>query len=156
MIKQDVGFILPVLENNPVIIEICRTILSLIDTNKRTEFCIFNNYSELAGLNGVPILPISHAKYFKGDLFVFDISSLLIVQNFPSVNNIYYYANNIAWTASYNNYSAWEKIFSKNNIKVIANNKYIYDIYNIAWNNSIGISERFEYEEIKQFLQKSN
>lgn len=156
MMKHDVGFILPVLENNNFIIEICRTILSLIDANKKTEFCIFNSYSELAGLNGVPILPISHAKYFKGDLFVFDISSLLIVKNFPSVNNIYYYAIDIAWTSSYSHYSEWEKIFSKNNIKIIANNKHIHDIYNIAWDNSIGISERFEYEEIKEFLQKPN
>lgn len=152
MIKNDIGFMLPVLDNNSFIVEICRTILTLINANKRMQICIFNHHTDMPNLHGVPILPISHAKYFKGDIFVFDISSLLIAVNFPGTNNIYYYVNETCWSSSYSNYSAWKKIFSKDNIKIIANNQYIHDLYNIAWNNSIGISERFEYEEISKLL----
>jgi hypothetical protein len=152
MIKNDIGFIMPVLDNNPLIVEICRTVLTLINQNKKMQICIFNHYTEMANLHGAPILPISHAKYFKGDLFVFDLSSLLIAINFPGVNNIYYYATDICWSSSYSNYSAWKKIFYKPNIKIIANNENIHDIYHIAWDNSLGISERFSYEEIAKFL----
>jgi hypothetical protein len=96
----------------------------------------------------VPLLPISHARYFEGDLFVFDISSLLLSVNFPKTNNIYFFTNSTPWTASYNNYIEWKNIFNKSNVKIISNTKHIHDIYTIAWNNSIGIAENMTYDTI--------
>lgn len=148
MLKNNIGFMIPVLENNNFCTHLCSIVKSFIINNKKLDFCIFNQYCEMHDTYNVPLLPISHARYFEGDLFVFDISSLLLSVNFPKTNNIYFFTNSTPWTASYNNYIEWKNIFNKSNVKIISNTKHIHDIYTIAWNNSIGIAENMTYDTI--------
>jgi hypothetical protein len=152
MIKNDLGFILPMLEANEFTNNICNTAHRLINANQQKQVIIFNNDSTVIDLYGIPLMPVSYAKYFRGDLFVFDLSSLLVTINFPSATNVYFYATNTPWVNSYSNYMAWSKIFNNNRLKVISSNQYLHDIYTITWNNSLGIMEKFSYEQINQYL----
>lgn len=152
MIKNDLGFILPILEANNFTNDICNTVHNLIHINQQKQVIIFNNDCTMLDLYRIPLMPVSYAKYFTGDLFVFDLSSLLISINFPSATNIYFYATNTPWVSSYSNYMAWSKIFNHNRLKVISNNQYIHDIYTMTWNNSMGTMEKFSYEQINKYL----
>lgn len=152
MIKNNIGFIALSLENNNFSNHICSIVKAFILNNKRLDCCIFNQYCELHDTQNVPLLPVSHARYFDGDLFVFDVASLLMSVNFPKTKTIYFFTNSAPWTSSYSNYMDWKNIFNNNRVKIISNTKYIHDIYTIAWNNSIGIAENMTYETISKCL----
>lgn len=150
--KKDIGFLIPVLENNKACDIICETISSLITNRPSQQICIFNSYCEKLNTNNIPIVHINQAKFFKGSLVVFDLHCLELSASFPLVSNIYYYAQNIPWSNNQSHYQQWKQLFDKDNLKVISANKYIYDIYNIVWSNSIGISEVFNYETISKLI----
>lgn len=151
--SSDLGFFAIGLENNQLDNAICETIDKYIKNNKNNQIVIFNHYCEKINTYNIPILPISYSKYYAGDIVVFDIASLLIAVNSINSNNIYYYTQNVPWQISYNNYSDWEFIFRNKKLKVIAANEYIYNIYNIIWNNTIGICEEISYEKLSEFIR---
>lgn len=152
MLKTDIGFMMPVMENNNFCTYVCHLVKEFIDRNKRLNFCIFNQHCEIIDTKNVPLLPISHARYFDGHLFVVDMASLLLAVNFPKTHNVYFYTNTTPWTSSYSSYNEWKRIFAKDNLKVISNTNHIHDIYNIAWNNSIGIAENMTYETLSKYI----
>lgn len=153
MIKNDVGFILPSLKNEEQANLMCKLIKMLIDNNPKTQFCAFNQHCDLIDTSQVPLMPISHARYFIGDLFVFDFPSLIITVNFPTAKNIYYFTNATPWSTSYNEYESWANIFSKNNLKVISNSEDICEIYNLMWQNCLGTIKELNYETILSVLR---
>ena len=150
--QSDLGFFAITLENNTIHDNMCSLIEKYIFNNKNSQIVIFNHYCEKINTNNIPLLPLSYAKYYTGDIVVFDIPYLILASNSINSKNIYYYAQNIPWKISYNNYSDWERIFRNKKIKVISANQYIHDIYNIVWNNSVGISEDINYEKFCQFI----
>lgn len=152
MLKNDLGFVIPILENNNFGIHICQIIKKFIDQYPKYNFCIFNQYCETPDTQNVPLLPLSHARYFHGNLILFDIGSLLLASNFPTIEKIYFYTNASPWVSSYNNYYDWREIFDRKNIKIISNNQEIHDIYNIIWNNSLGVAETVSYESLSKFV----
>jgi|694.fasta_scaffold42684_6 hypothetical protein len=152
MLNSDIGFMMPILENNNFCNYICHTVKEFINHNKKFNCCIFNQYCELVDTKNVPLLPMSHARYFDGNLLVLDMASLLLSINFPKTKNIYFYTNITPWTSSYNNYNEWQKIFGKKNLKIISNSNHIHDIYNIVWNNSVGVVENMTYETLSKYI----
>jgi len=150
--NNDLGFLMPILDNNQSCNLACNTISKLILTRPKKQICIFNSYSEKIQTYNIPILHINQAKFFRGDMVVFDLYCLELCGSFSLLENVYYYAQNIPWSNNQSLYRQWKKLFDKNNVKIIAANKYINDMYNIAWSNSIGISETFDYETINNLL----
>lgn len=152
MIKNDIGFVLPSLKNEEQSQLMCVLIKLLIDHNPKTQFCIFNQHSDLVDTYKVPLLPMSHARYFNGDLFIFDFPSLVISINFPTIKNIYYFTNATPWSTSYNEYESWVNIFSRNNLKVITNKEDIGEIYGMMWNNKLSVIKELNYETVLSIL----
>lgn len=150
---SDLGFFAITLENSVLHDAICNMIEKYTTDNKQNQVVLFNHYCEKINTNNIPILPLSYSKYYNGDIVVFDIASLLIAINSINSQNIYYYAQNTPWQISYNNYTDWEFIFKNKKLKVIASNQYIYDIYDIIWNNTIGICEEISYEKFSKFIR---
>jgi hypothetical protein len=150
--NKDLGFLIPVLDNNQSSNIICNTISRFIQSRPKQQICIFNSYSERINTNNIPIVHINQAKFFDGNLIVFDLHCLQLSNLFPLIREVYYYAQNIPWSNGQNNYAQWKELFDRKNLKIISANKHIHDIYNIVWSNSIGISETFNYETVNKFI----
>lgn len=150
--NKDLGFLVPALDNNQSSNAIFSTVSGLIKSRPKQQICIFNSYCERIDTRNVPVVHINQAKFFNGNLIVFDLHCLQLSGLFPLINEVYYYAQNIPWSNNQSYYSQWKELFDRKNLKVISANKYIHDIYNIVWSNSIGISETFDYESINKFI----
>lgn len=153
MLKNSLGFVLLNIENNSYYEIIFDNIDRLIKNNPFTNIVIFNsNCDKLSTLN-IPILHINHAKFFNGDLWLFDIASLIITKNFTNINRKILYCNDTPWTKNRNtNYSEWQNIYD-NNIQFVTTSKYLFDIYSICWNEPVAVIENFNHEKIQQALQ---
>jgi hypothetical protein len=150
--NKDLGFLIPVLDNSQQSNNICNTITRLIGSRPKQQICIFNSYCEKIDTRNIPIVHINQAKFFDGDLIVFDLHCLELSNSFPLIQNTYYYAQNIPWSNNPAYYDQWKNLFNRPNIKIISSHKYIHDIYNIVWSNSLGISEAFDYETINKLI----
>ena len=150
---KDIGFMIPKISNTKQHDIILRTIRDFIDNNPSNQYVLFNSFYDKIETYSIPILHLSHAKLFHGDLMVFDHISLVISSRFPNISNLYYYAQNLPWLESRQSlYRDWKKIFTLDHLNIISSNQYIDDIYSICWKKTKGISEKFSYDEIKQII----
>jgi hypothetical protein len=152
MIKNDIGFIIPNLYNDDQSNALCEIISSLISQNKKYQFCIFNQYNELIDTKNVPLMPVSHSRYFPGDLVILDFPSLVMAGNFPTTKNIYYFTNSMPWSTSFNSYESWKKIFCNDKLKVFTNSDDITSIYNMLWNIKAQTIQEINYVTISSIL----
>jgi hypothetical protein len=150
--NKDLGTFCLTLENNSLHDKICGMLDNFIKYNADRHIVIFNQLCEKIDTGSVPLLPVSYSKYFHGNILTFDIASLLIAVECVNVQSVFFYAQNTPWTNSYNNYEDWQYLFGNKKLKIIANNQDTYNIYNMIWNNSIGICEEINYEKFKQFV----
>ena len=151
--NKDIGFLLIKMNNDSTYNRILKTISDFILNNPYNQYVIFNSFSDKIDTINVPILHINQAKFFYGNLFVFDFISCLLTQNFPNLSNRYLYTKDLFWTVDPgNSYNEWESILMKDNLNIITHNKYVHDIYDMCWKKPIGISENFTYEELKNIL----
>jgi hypothetical protein len=95
---------------------------------------------------------MSQAKFFKGNLIVFDVASLILSKKFINLSQRFYYAHEAPWTQYSMDYKYWLDIFSSKDLNIITKNQQLYDIYDICWKKPIGISEDFSYETIKDLV----
>lgn len=156
MIKNSLGFLLPYIDNTEQYNIIFNNISKLIQNNIYSNILVFNSRCDKISTNNIPILHINHAKFFKGDLFLFDISGLILTKQFTNVNRKLLYCNDMPWLKIRNtNYSEWEGLYYNNNsgIDFIVTNKYLYDIYSLCWKQPIGTMENFDYEKIQELLR---
>ncbi len=153
MIKNNLGFLLPYIDNTAEYNIIFQNISKLIKHNIYTNIVIFNSRCDKVSTDNIPILHINHAKFFKGDLFLFDISGLILTKQFTNINKKLLYCNDMPWIKiRNNNYREWENLYCSNTIDFIVTNKYLYDIYSLSWKEPIGIMESFDYEKIQKLL----
>jgi hypothetical protein len=154
---NDTGFVFIKLNNSAIYTKYFETIRKLIDANPLNQIIVFNSYNEKINTNSIPILHLSHAKFFYGDLFLFDLSSVIVTKSFTNINKRYLYVNNAPWIdAPQVNYQTWENIYNADNLEFIAQNKTLYDLYSVCWKKPIGISENFNYTEIAGLIEKEN
>ena len=152
MKTKNIGFLLTNIDNSNYYNELFQQISLLIKNNPYHHICIFNSHSEKINTMNVPILHINQAKFFDGNMFIFDISSLHLIKNFPLIEHKYFVAQDINWIRSYNNYQEWRYILEQDNLDIIASNQYIYDIYDICWKKPVAIMESISYENISKLL----
>lgn len=150
--NQNIGFLLTHIDNGVFYDNLLQQIKLLIDNNPYKHICVFNSYTEKYDSYNVPLLHLNQAKFFDGDMFIFDVVSLCIVKNFPLLTNKYYFCQDIPWYKSYNNYQEWAHILEQENLKIIAQNQEIYDLFSICWQKPIGIMEDLKYEKISSIL----
>jgi hypothetical protein len=100
----------------------------------------------------MPILHLSHAKFFSGNILVTNLPSLELSLSFVNVQKILFWTSNLPWAGTSQHYKYWEKIFLDDRVSVIAYNTYINDLYSLCYKNPIIVSERLNYEEIQKCL----
>ena len=150
---KDIGFFIPKLSNIQQHDIVLRTARQFIDNHPYNQYVLFNSFYDKIETYNIPILHLSHAKFFYGDLFVFDFISLVIASHFPNISKLYYYAQNLPWSVSGETpYENWRKVFDLDHLNIISNNQYVDDVYNICWKKTIGISEKFNYEELTKII----
>jgi hypothetical protein len=149
---SDIGFFSIVLENNEFCDKLCNLVSDYSKNNLDKQIVLFNQYSEKIDTKNIPIFPLSYSKYFTGSLVVFDIQSLLIAHGSIKCDTIYFYAQNTPWQIHYSHYANWKNLFKKEKLKIITNSSYLYNIYNMVWNNSVGICEDINYEKFSKFI----
>ena len=150
---RNIGFVLPKLSNHVFFTGLFQTIHEFIEENPFDQIVIFNSFSEITQPLNIPIFHLSHAQFFTGDLFLFDIISAILTKSFPRANNRYIYAQDVPWMTNPGvAYSEWLEIYGQDNLEIIAKNKDLYDLYHKCWKKPKGISESFKYEEIAQII----
>jgi hypothetical protein len=124
---EDLGLIAYNLPNSTLSTQYFDLLRHLIDDRQFNQNVIFNSYNENIDTLSVPILHVSQAKFFYGNLLVCDIPSLALAIECINYKNIYYYSTEIPWESNINHYSYWCKIFNTKNLYTIAANQRIYD-----------------------------
>ena len=130
--STDIGVIMIELDNSIKISNILATTNKISQNSPYNQICIFNSYSELIDNHKIPILHIAQAKFFRGQLIVFDLASLLIAQNCPNVTKITLYAQEFLWKKSGLPYKDLKNLLTNPNIEIIASNQTIYDLFEIG------------------------
>lgn len=148
----DNGFIILNLKNNIINDDIIKYAENSQNNNSYKQDILFTTNFELINSPQLPVLHISQSKFFYGNLFLFDINSIILTSQSPNLKNRYFYADNVPWIDTKNNYNYWSSVFNSNNLEIIASNEQIYDIYTICWKKPLGISEKFNYETISRLL----
>lgn len=151
--KTDLAFILLELNNNKEHDIFLDEVAALVKNNPYRQICIFNAYSEKIDNKNVPLLPLSHAKFFNGNIMVFDTLSLMLIRYFPNILNKYYYTQSTEWVTTHNNYSIWQSLFTQSNLQIIAQNSTIYDSYSLCWQKPIAIMSSFSHKELENVLR---
>lgn len=127
--------------------------LNILSHQIDKKFIIFNSYNNSSNYS-IPILHINQSKFFCGDAVVFDIIGLLIALSCYKIRNIYYYAYNIPWVIDQTtDYKFWSELFDTDKVKIIAQNKEIYDIFNMVWKQPLTIAEEIVTDEFIKVLQ---
>lgn len=150
---EDTGFMLLKIVNNTTNDVVFNCVSKFITDNPYKQICVFNSSNDRVCKELVPIVHLNQAKFFHGNLVVFDTMSLLLAKNFPNIKNIFMYASNVFWSKdSYSSYKNIESIFKISNLEFIASSQETYDIYQTCWKKPIGICENFNYEKLKKLI----
>jgi|TARA_B100001094_G_C18195344_1_gene810343 hypothetical protein len=151
--EQDIGFVIPKLEHNPLCNKIIDCINQFIANNPNNQYIIFNSFNDRYDTHTIPVLHLSESKFFYGKLFLFDLISVILTEKFPNVYHRFLYLQDIPWkenpTTGYKNH---EKVFNQNKLDFISKNNHINDIYSICWKKPLCISEEFDYDTIKKIV----
>jgi hypothetical protein len=152
VIKNNIGFMLINIENDQHHDSMLQNIRKLIDANPYKNIVIFNSICNKITTYNIPILHLSHAKFFEGDLWLFDLTSVIISKNFTNLNKKILYCNDMPWLKNRTNiYNEWLKIYDSD-LDFVTTNQYLYDIYSICWKKPLDIMENFDYEKIQHIV----
>lgn len=151
--KNDLGFLCLDLKQTVEHNTLMSIIRSIIDNNPFNQVCVFNHSSSRTGYENVPVLPISHCKFFEGDLFLFDILSLSMSKNFPGIKTKYLYYPSIPWTPPNNYYMMWKDLLKDSDLKIITTDTVLQQIYKTCWDIDTKNIENFSYEGITNAIQ---
>lgn len=156
MIKSDIGFILLNIDNSAIYNNIFTTINQFIKNHPYNEFLVFSSLCNKSDTMNVPILHLSHSKFFDGILIAIDIQSLIITKKFTNYKRKYFYAFDTPWLSMNKTaYAQWRNLLADDSLDIITANQTLNDIYSICWKKPVGISEGFTYEELRSIIEKS-
>lgn len=117
-----------------------------------SQVCFFNSFNEIISSENIPILHLSQAKFFYGNLLVTDTKSLELCVDFPNIHKIIFYTSGVPWLQEKKHYKEWENIFYRDNLTIIAQNQEISDIFEICYKKPQCFSERLTYETIQKCI----
>jgi hypothetical protein len=151
--NNDIGFILIKLQNDAFHDAILQTIKQIEQHNIYGQTVLFNSFSEKVETYDLPILHLSQSQFFHGKLFIFDLPSIILTQKFPNITQRILYTNMIPWSGSPKTaYREWESIYKQPSLDILCGSQKTYDAYELCWKKPIGVSERFNYEEVKDYI----
>ena len=150
--KKDLGIILLELDNHGIYDHILNTAKQIIDHNPYNQICIFNSKNSRIDNMNIPIFHIAQAKFFDGNLLIFDTTALLLAKYFPNIDKILMYATDTFWNNNPSSYSYNKSLFETKNLEFIAQNQELYDLYTICWKKPLKICEELKYDTIKEII----
>ena len=152
-ISLDIGFIVLKLTNNTLCDSIIDCAQNFIQNNPFDQIVLFNSFCDKTDTGNVPILHLNHAKFFYGKLFVFDLISVLLSQNFTNISKRYLYVTDIPWLDYPSTpHGEWSQLYMQPNVDIVVSNDKLFDIYKLAWKQPIGICEDLNYEKIQHII----
>lgn len=150
--KKDLGIILLELDNNSIYDHILTVAKEIIDANPYNQICVFNSKNSKIDNMNVPILHISQAKFFYGNLLIFDTTSLLLAKYFPNIDKVFMYVTDTFWSNNVSSYAYNKSLFQTQNLEFVAQNQELYDLYSICWKQPLKICEELKYDTIKEII----
>lgn len=153
---NDIGFFIPNIDNSSFYNTVFDTIKQFIDNNPYNEIVVFTSQSIKLSTNSIPILHLSHAKFFDGTMFVFDVPSIIITKYFPNIKDKYLYATNAPWLNNSENmtYSYWKDLLCDPELNIIASTDQLHEIYGMCWKQTQGVAEEFDYAKLLKIISK--
>lgn len=151
--QQDVGFLIPKINSKPTH-GILSHIQKLIEIETNKQIVVFSSYVGTAIPNNIPVLHLSEAKYFFGNLFMFDVSSAILSSSFKNAYHKYLWLGNlIPWAQQPKElYVNYKGIFVDSNINTIVQSQEAYDIYDMCWKSPSYIFKEFNYENVQTII----
>ena len=145
----DIGFIFLDINNNEISDIVFNTVSEFANNNPFGQTIIFSSKCDKIDTRNIPILHLSHSKFFDGDLVLLDIPSLIITKSFTNYQKKYFYALDIPWLNNLTtNYTRWRELIGDQSLNIIASNQDVYDLYDTCWKKPLGIAENFNYEKL--------
>lgn len=154
---MDIGFyLLNVDANNTDHQKILKSINDLCELRPYDNIVVFNNKFNSVDMNHkYYILHISQAKYFKGYLFVFDMKSAMITQQFPAPKKQIMFIDENQWASKADvPYVFWKKIYLNQEFDFVTKNKELFDVFELCWKKPLAIVNDYDHRGINEILQQ--
>lgn len=149
---MDIGFYISNISTNNYQ-NILKVINDYIDDHPYDNVIVFTNQMNRIFNDKFYVLHLSHAKYFSGILFIFDIKDASIASTFPSPKKQILLVNDIYWQKnSHILYSFWEKIFLSESAEIVTNNDENFYIYELCWKKPLCIIPELNKEGIEHVI----
>ena len=150
---DNIGFFLPKLqgEKHTAIIEHISTYIS---NNTDKQIVVFCSNTDVVFPWNVPVLHVNEAKYFDGSIVVFDILSALIIKNFKTQKNKYFWVGSaIPWSNNPSeSYQTFQNIFDDKDITFVVADQTIQDIYEICYDKPQHVFKEFNHENLQKLI----
>jgi hypothetical protein len=101
------------------------------------------------------MLHITHAKFFKGALFMFDNKSRLLTQTFKTPSKQIIYVQDIPWGKAnqQDHYSQWERLYNTQDVEFIANSEDTSEILDICWKKPLSVMPTVTAKDINDVIE---
>jgi hypothetical protein len=151
---MDIGFYISDIQQNNKD-NILNAINDYIKTHPYDNVVVFNNTFNKISDNLFYTLHLSHAKYFDGILFVFDVRDAVVTKDFPRPKKQILFVNEPYWQKNKSvRYKLWESVFMNSDTILIANNQQNYDLCKICWKEPLRTISNISKEIISDVIQK--
>jgi hypothetical protein len=151
---MDIGFYISDIQHNNKNI-ILQAINEYIKKHPYDNVVVFNNVFNQIPNNLFYTLHLSHAKYFDGILFVFDIKDAAVTKDFPRPKKQIFFMDTPYWQQNRNTrYKLWESIFMNPDTLLVTNNDQNYNLCSICWKSPLMTITNFNQEAISNVIEK--
>lgn len=151
----DVGVVLTKLDNNPLCDAILKSLSQLVDKMPYSQVIVFTSSCKTADTHNIPVLHMSHAKFFSGILISTDVTGLIMTENYTNTKQRFFFAYETPWVGKNVGYNQWKNIFANDNLEIISENVQIDNIYNMCWKQTAGIAEGFNHERLLNIISRT-
>jgi hypothetical protein len=103
------------------------------------------------------MLHVSQAKFFKGNLYLFDHKSRLLTQTFKTPAKQVMYIAEIPWgreSTTQNLYTQWQNQYGSSNLEFIAHSQEVYDLLDICWKKPVKLLPQLSAEEFNNVIEE--
>lgn len=149
---KDLGIIATKLSNDEKSNQMASFCQEYLSHHPYNQVCFFNSFCDRLSHDNIPILHLSQAKFFYGNIIVTDIKDLELCLSFPNLYKILFFCSSIPWENEIRNYKEWENLFYNDKVQILAKNQRIYDLFKLLYKEPVIIMEGLDYEEIQKCL----
>ena len=154
---MNIGFyILDIDQQNQQAASYLEAINELCTLRPMDNIVVFSNVpNAIITNNKYYMLHISHAKFFKGVLFMFDTKSRLLTQTFKTPSKQIMYIDTIPWGKQnqQDHYRQWKGLFDTKDVEFIAKDETTSEILDICWKEPISVMPTVTAKEINNVIE---